>query len=114
MSVDRSVFSFRSARGSASAELKNTPRSVACKRAHDALATKKLPASKWGRRAGEQHFDSPHGFFDMRDASARPCPQKFFGSCRARMHAPPYFPGPAEACRLSLYMSANFLAQIFT
>ena len=79
-------FFLRSARGSASAELKNTPHSVACKRAHDGGATKKLPASKHGDRAGEQRFDSARGFSDIIDAwPVRTC--KKFLSSRTRKWA---------------------------
>jgi hypothetical protein len=114
MSMDRSVFSFRSARGSASADLKNTPRIAACKRTHGAPGTNKLPMSKRSHGAQQQRFDLPRGFFGM--SHARGCfrLQKIFATMPAKMAVLPYFPGPRAVCRVSLYVNADFLARIFT
>jgi len=114
MSMDRSVFSFRSARGSASAELKNTPRFASCKRSHGAHGTNKLPVSKHTRRARQQHFDSPHGFIGATGAQICICAQKFFAIVRPKVAVLPYFSGPGAIFSLSLYVSAYFLARIST
>jgi len=94
--------------------LKNTPHSVACKRAREGGATKKLPASKHGDRAGEQRFDSARGFSEVIDACAGADVQKIFKLAYAKMAMLPYFSGPRAVCRLSLSMNADFLARIFT
>jgi len=94
--------------------LKNTPHSASCKRAHDACGTNKLLVSKRGDRAQQQHFDSPHGFFDAARLCACADVQKIFEPMRPKMGMLPYFSGPRAVCRLSRYVNADFLARIFT